>query len=70
MTVKRLVTEGTVEERILTVRRALLVDRPLASTGICATSTLESDKPVASRAKKSSIEMLEKVIGTIEVNLA
>ncbi|CAB9512612.1 regulator of chromatin subfamily A member 3-like 1 [Seminavis robusta] len=81
VTVKRFVMKGTVEERLLSVRRALLADKPLASTGVCATISLDEDEEIQGKKKAKEgdaaktattkrIETLEKIIGTLELQRA
>ncbi len=85
MTVKRFVVANTVEERLLSVRRALWVDRAETSTNVCGTGDVADDEQhitVAKKKKKGKnvdvttnvsskrIELLERVIGTMEVEKA
>jgi SNF2 family DNA or RNA helicase len=50
VTVKRFVMQGTVEERLLSVRRSLGVDRTSAGTQICGANILADEEQAAKRA--------------------
>lgn len=75
--VKRFVMQGTVEERLLGVRRSLGVDRPQTGTQLCGASVLAAEEMAALRAPKNGgvsedldsarrqqrVAMLEKLFG-------
>lgn len=65
---KRFVMEGTVEERLISVRRALAIDRnSTISTGLCGASLLDKEESRGSKTlnakRRQRVEMMEKLFG-------
>ena len=76
---KRLVIEGTVEERLLGVRRTLAVDQPITTgTQLCGARAMDAEESGAqshehdadeNRRRKQRYEMLEELFGCSSANV-